>query len=62
MCPMCIATAALMIVGTASTGSLTAFVLKKFRPMNVPDKTRSLDSERRKDLATRSHTHEKEQS
>ena len=62
MCPMCIATAALMIVGTASTGGLTAFVVKKFRPKNVATKARSLDPESRKDLTAGPHAHEKEQS
>ncbi len=30
MCPACIASAALMIVGTASTGSLAALAMSRF--------------------------------
>lgn len=30
MCPLCIATAALTVVGTASTGGLTAVAMNKF--------------------------------
>ncbi len=35
MCPMCIAAAALAVVGTASTGGLAAFVVKIFRARNI---------------------------
>jgi len=31
MCPACITTVALMVAGTASTGGLTALVVKKLR-------------------------------
>jgi|HubBroStandDraft_1064217.scaffolds.fasta_scaffold608108_2 hypothetical protein len=30
MCPFCLATAALLAVGTASTGGLTAFAMNKY--------------------------------
>lgn len=30
MCPFCFATAALMVVGTASTGGLTALAMNRF--------------------------------
>ncbi len=30
MCPFCLATAALVAVGTASTGGLTAFAMNKY--------------------------------
>lgn len=39
MCPLCIATAALMVVGTASTGGLAALAMNKlFRAQNVAEK------------------------
>jgi hypothetical protein len=61
MCPMCFATAALVIVGTASTGGLTALVAKKFRPKNAANKMRSFDSQSGEDLTVKSNAHEKEQ-
>lgn len=62
MCPMCISTAAIVVVGTAWTGGLTAFVVEKFRPRNIANRVRSFDSQSARDLIVKSNEHEKEQS
>lgn len=36
MCPVCIATAALVTTGVASAGGLTAIAIKKFRTKDKP--------------------------
>jgi hypothetical protein len=42
MCPLCIATAALMVVGTASTGGLATLAMNKlFRAQNAAEKNNS---------------------
>ena len=48
MCPTCIATAALMVVGTASTGGLAALAMSKlFRARNDAEKIIENTSQRR---------------
>jgi hypothetical protein len=50
MCPLCIATAALMVVGTASTGVLTALAVSKlFRTRNRAEKIIQNSNQRRID-------------
>jgi|HubBroStandDraft_6_1064221.scaffolds.fasta_scaffold01119_11 hypothetical protein len=43
MCPFCIATAALLAVGTASTGGLTALAMNKY--FRARNKTKENNSE-----------------
>jgi hypothetical protein len=61
MCPACIASAALIITGIMSTGGLTALAAKKLHAKNNPDDWGSFDSQRRKDVNTKSDTQVKEQ-
>jgi hypothetical protein len=43
MCPFCLATAALLAVGTASTGGLTTFAMNKY--LQARSKTKRNNSE-----------------
>lgn len=61
MCPACIASAALIITGIMSTGGLTALAAKKVQGKNYANERGSFDSQRRKDLSTKSHVNGKEQ-
>jgi hypothetical protein len=61
MCPVCIASAALIAAGVMSTGGLTAFVAKKLHPKTFADDRGSFDSRGDRDSNTKSHTFEKEQ-
>ena len=50
MCPLCMATAALMVVGTASTGGLMVLAMNKLsRAQNGAKKTIRNSSQRRMD-------------
>ena len=61
MCPVCIASAALMITGIMSTGGLTALAAKKFHVRSSADDRGSVDSKGRRDANTKSDTQGKEQ-
>ena len=61
MCPVCIASAALMITGIMSTGGLTALAAKKLHAKNNADDRGSFDSQSHRDLNTKSDTNGKEQ-
>lgn len=49
MCPLCIATAAQIVMGAASTGGLTAMVINKFRAKNGAETTKQNTNEGRID-------------
>jgi hypothetical protein len=61
MCPVCIASAALVAAGVMSTGGLTALVAQKLHPKIFADDRGSFDSRSDRDPNTKSHTYEKEQ-
>jgi hypothetical protein len=61
MCPVCIASAALIAAGVMSTGGLTALAAKKFHPTNIATETRWFDSQSHKDVNTRADVRGKEQ-
>jgi hypothetical protein len=48
MCPVCIATAALIATSATSTGGLTAFVVQKFRPKKVVSSAPTQSKEKEK--------------
>jgi len=48
MCPACIATVALVAASAASTGGLTALVIKKFRPKKVVGRVPTQSKEKEK--------------
>jgi hypothetical protein len=49
MCPVCIATAALIAGSAASTGGLTALVVKKFRPKKMVSSNSMQSKEKEKE-------------
>jgi hypothetical protein len=61
MCPVCIASAALIITGIMSTGGVTALAAKKLHAKSSADDSGSFDSQGRKDANTRSVAQGKEQ-
>ena len=61
MCPVCIASAALIITGIMSTGGLTALAAKKFHVKSSADARGSFDSQCRSDSNAKSDTQRKEQ-
>jgi|BogFormECP03_OM2_1039629.scaffolds.fasta_scaffold23007_2 hypothetical protein len=61
MCPVCIASAALMITGIMSTGGLAALAAKKLHAKSSADDRGSFDSQSRRDANTKSDTQGKEQ-
>ena len=48
MCPFCVSTMAMVVVGAASSGGLTAIVVKKVRPHHDAETLTSQTSRRRK--------------
>jgi hypothetical protein len=61
MCPVCIASAALMITGIMSTGGLTALAAKKFHVKSSADDRGSFDSQSCKDTNNKSEMNGREQ-
>ena len=61
MCPVCIASAALIITGIMSTGGVTALAAIKLHAKSSADDRGSFDSQSDRDLNTKSDATEKEQ-
>lgn len=62
MCPVCIASAALIITGIMSTGGVTALAAIKLHAKSSADDRGSFDSQSDRDLNTKSDANGKEQS
>jgi hypothetical protein len=61
MCPVCIASAALVITGIMSTGGVTALAAMKLHAKSSEDDRGSFDSQSARDLNTKSDANGKEQ-
>jgi hypothetical protein len=62
MCPVCIASAALIITGIMSTGGVTALAAMKLHAKSSADDRGSFDSQSDRHLNTKSDANGKEQS
>jgi hypothetical protein len=62
MCPVCIASAALVITGIMSTGGVTALAAIKLHAKSSADDRGSFDSQSDRHLNTKSDANGKEQS
>jgi hypothetical protein len=62
MCPVCIASAALIITGIMSTGGVTALAAIKLHAKSSADDRGSFDSQSDRHLNTKSDANGKEQS